>query len=263
MLPHLFSTVFGWLALLWRTPVMRRGVIVAALLLSADSPWAAEKEKEERGPKSPEAKVRVTGKGRVLAYTPGSEIVIQTEGGAEKGRKLKLAIPQGKWPHLGSVFFEVIFLPPKAYEEDFPVHSPMRPETLPVGSEVWYALEGVSADSLQLYQVACHLPTSTPAQFNAVVRNAVKLREARKQEEIARDYQCRLIESPKNPGNYPDDPALLERYVSADAIFPDRLDVKAPPPGHKGYGKGLKSSDVYANGVGAADRRTERRSEPK
>lgn len=257
MLPHLCSSVFGWIAWLWRAPKMRRGLFVTVLLLSTSSPWAAEKEKEERGPKSPEAKVRVTGKGRVLAYTAGSEIVIQTEG-ADKGRKLKLAIPQGKWPHLGSVFFEVIFMPPKGYDEDFPVHSPMRPETLPVGSEVWYALEGADKDSLQLYQVACHVPTSTIAQFNAVVRNAVKLREARKQEEIARDYQCRLIESPKNPGNYPDDPAMLEKYVVADSIFADRLDIKAPPAGHKGYGKGLKSSDVYANGVGSADRRTEK-----
>jgi len=255
MLPHLCSSVFGWIAWLWRAPKMRRGLFVTVLLLSTGSPWAAEKE--ERGPKSPEAKVRVTGKGRVLAYTAGSEIVIQTEG-ADKGHKLKLAIPQGKWPHLGSVFFEVIFMPPKGYEEDFPVHSPMRPETLPVGSEVWYALEGTDKDSLQLYQVACHMPTSTIAQFNAVVRNAVKLRESRKQEEIARDYQCRLIESPKNPGNYPDDPAMLEKYVVADSLFPDRLDVKAPPPGHKGYGKGLKSSDVYANGVGSADRRTDK-----
>lgn len=258
MLPHLFSSVFGWIALLWRNPTVRRGLFMTALLIATDSPLAAEKEKEERGPKSPEAKVRVTGKGRVVAYTPGSEIVIQTEGGAEKGRRLKLAIPQGKWPHLGSVFFEVIFMPPKSFDEDFPVHSPMRPETLPVGSEVWYALEGTSADALQLYQVACHLPTPTVAQFNAVVRNAVKLREARKQEEIARDYQCRLIESPKNPGNYPDDPALLEKYVAADSIFADRLDIKAPPAGHKGYGKGLKSSDVYANGVGSADRRTDK-----
>ncbi len=224
---------------------------------------AAEKDKEERGPKSPEAKVRVTGKGHVLAYTPGSEIVIQTMGAGEKGKKLKLAIPQGKWPHLGSVFFEVIFMPPKGFEEDFPVHSPMKPETLTVGSEIWYALEGMNQESLQLYQIACHVPTTTAAQFNAVVRNAVKLRESRQQEEIARDYQCRLIEAPAGSGQYPDDPAMLSHYVVPDSIYANRLEIKAPPAGHKGYGRGLKSSDVYANGVGSADRRAELKPEAK
>jgi hypothetical protein len=118
-------------------------------------------------------------------------------------------------------------------------------------------LEGANAENLQLYQIACRVESDNAARFNAVVRNAVKLRETRAQPEIARDYQCRLIEAPKGSGNYPDDPALLSKYVKANAISADRLDVKAPPPGRNGYGKGLKSSDVYANGVGAPERRKE------
>ncbi|GBL29392.1 hypothetical protein EMGBS10_05420 [Opitutia bacterium] len=219
---------------------------------------AVQAEKEERGPKSPEAKVRVTGKGHIIEYKEGETIVIRTEGAKGEPRKLRLAIPRtATWPHLGSVFFEVIFDPPAHIEGNFPVHSPMRPESVAEGMEVWYALEGPNADNLQLYQVACRVDAESAARFNAVVRNAVKLRESREQPEIARDYQCRLIEAPKGSGNYPDDPALLAKYVKANAIYPDRLDVKAPPSGRNGYGKGLKSSDVYANGVGAPERRKE------
>ena len=130
----------------------------------------------------------------------------------------------------------------------------MKPDTVKAGQHIWFAREGLTLQSLQLYQVAIDIPTKTPAQFNAVVRNAVKLAPSAKQPEIAADYQCRLIESPKGSDAYPDDPDLLEKYVQANSIFPDRLDVKAPPPGHDGYGKGLKSSDVYANGIGSANR---------
>jgi hypothetical protein len=217
-----------------------------------------KEEKEERGPKSPEAKVRVTGKGRVVAYQPGKEIVIRTETAKGEAKRLKLAIPHSaEWPHLGSVFFEAIFEPPANCKGNFPVHSPMRPETVAEGMEVWYALEGVKAESLQLYQIACHLESNNAARFNAVVRNAVKVRESRNQPEIARDYQCRLIEAPKGSGNYPDDPDLLSKYVRPESIFATRLEVKTPPPGRNGYGKGLKSSDVYANGIGASERRKE------
>jgi hypothetical protein len=219
---------------------------------------AGKADKEERGPKSPEAKVRVTGKGRIVEYKEGEEIVIRTEGAKGEAKKLKFVIPHAAtWPHLGSVFFEVIFDPPATIEGNFPVHSPMRPESVAEGMEVWYALEGANAENLQLYQIACRVESDNAARFNAVVRNAVKLRETREQPEIARDYQCRLIEAPKGSGNYPDDPALLSKYVKANAISADRLDVKAPPPGRNGYGKGLKSSDVYANGVGAPERRKE------
>ena len=154
--------------------------------------------------------MRVTGKGRVVAYQPGKEIVIRTETAKGEAKRLKLAIPHSaEWPHLGSVFFEAIFEPPANCKGNFPVHSPMRPETVAEGMEVWYALEGVKAESLQLYQIACHLESNNAARFNAVVRNAVKVRESRNQPEIARDYQCRLIEAPKGSGNYPDDPDLL------------------------------------------------------
>lgn len=239
---------------------MRTNLVFALLCLLALPAWGqpAAGEKEDRGPKSPEAKVRVTGKGHIVKYKPGEEIVIRVDGGRGKSNRLRLAIPHSaEWPHLGSVFFEVIFDPPPSIEGNFPVHSPMRPESVAVGMEVWYALEGLSDDSLQLYQVACRVESESAARFNAVVRNAVKLRESRKQPEIARDYQCRLIEAPKGGGNYPDDPALLTKYVKPSAIYADRLDVKAPPPGRNGYGKGLKSSDVYANGVGAPGRRKE------
>lgn len=250
--PVFMDTLAGS-ALFWRNPFPRRVLFIAVGILFLSQPLQAEKE--DRGPKSPEAKVRVTGNAKVIAYAPNGEIVLQTEGA--KGHRLKFAIPKGNWPHLGSMFFEIIFLPPKGYAEDFPVHSPMRAETLPVGAEVWYALEGLTADTLQIYQIAYRHSSETIGQFNAVVRNAVKLREQRKQEEIARDYQCRLIEAPRNPGNYPDDPALLNKFVLPEAIFADRLDIKAPPAGHKGYGRGLKSSDVYTNGVGATERRVE------
>ncbi len=123
----------------------------------------------------------------------------------------------------------------------------MRPEAGAEGMEVWYALEGLNHANLQLYQVACHIESGSAAQFNAVVRNAVKLREARKQPEIARDYQCRLIEASRGSGRYPDDAVLLSKYVRPESMFADRLDIKAPPCGQKGYGKGLKSSDVCAN----------------
>lgn len=217
-----------------------------------------KKDKEERGPKSPEAKVRVTGTGHIVEYKPGKEIVIRTETAKGKHERLKLEIPQtAQWPHLGSVFFEAIFEPPANCKGNFPVHSPMRPESVAEGMEVWYALEGLSTASLQLYQVACHVNSGNASQFNAVVRNAVKLRESRNQPEIARDYQCRLIEAPKGSGNYPDDPALLSKHVRPESISADRLEVKTPPPGRNGYGKGLKSSDVYANGIGAAERRKE------
>lgn len=217
---------------------------------------AGKSDDDERGPKSPEARVRVTGKGRVVGFQPGKEIVIRTEGAKGEDRRLKLTIPHSAaWPHLGSVFFEAIFEPPAHCRGNFPVHSPMRPEAVAEGMEVWYALEGLNHANLQLYQVACHIESGSAAQFNAVVRNAVKLREARKQPEIARDYQCRLIEAPRGSGRYPDDEALLTKYVRPEAIFVDRLEIKTPPPGQKGYGKGLKSSDVYANGIGAPERR--------
>jgi len=215
---------------------------------------ASAPKKGEREPKSPEAKVRFVGKGEILSYDEGKEIVIHVTSGFDKGEKLKLAIGNGQWPHLGSVFYEVIFSPPSGYENDFPVHSPMKPDRVKAGQEVWFALEGMSAKSLQLYQVACRIPSPTPAQFNDTVRNSVMLRESRNQEQIARDYQCRLIESPRGSGDYPDDPSLLEKYVPKDSIFPDRLDIKGPPPNHDGYGKGLKSSDVYDNGIGSAGR---------
>ena len=240
---------------------MRLLLALAALTLTATAAPAGKADKgdkEERGPKSPEAKVRVTGKGRIVEYKEGEEIVIRIEGAKGEGKKLRFAIPHGAtWPHLGSVFFEVIFDPPENIEGNFPVHSPMRPEAVAEGMEVWYALEGANAESLQLYQIACRVESENAARFNAVVRNAVKLRETRDQPEIARDYQCRLVEAPKGSGNYPDDPALLAKYVKPNAIYADRLDVKAPPPGRNGYGKGLKSSDVYANGVGAPERRKE------
>jgi hypothetical protein len=240
---------------------MRLLLALGCLTLLATAAPAGKVEKadqEERGPKSPEAKVRVTGKGRIVEYKEGESIVIRVEGGKGEARKLRLAIPRtATWPHLGSVFFEVIFDPPANIEGDFPVHSPMRPEAVAEGMEVWYALEGPNAENLQLYQVACRVDSESAARFNAVVRNAVKLRESRDQPEIARDYQCRLIEAPKGSGNYPDDPALLNKYVKANALYADRLDVKTPPPGRHGYGKGLKSSDVYANGVGAPERRKE------
>lgn len=240
---------------------MRLLLALACLNLVATAAPAGKPEKadkEERGPKSPEAKVRVTGKGKIVEYKEGEFIVIRSEAGKGEPKRLRLAIPHtAEWPHLGSVFFEVIFDPPAGIEGNFPVHSPMRPESVAEGMEVWYALEGPHADNLQLYQVACRVESENAARFNAVVRNAVKLRETREQPEIARDYQCRLIEAPKGSGNYPDDPALLNRYVKANAVYADRLEVKSPPPGRNGYGKGLKSSDVYANGVGAPERRKE------
>jgi hypothetical protein len=210
--------------------------------------------KGERAPKNPEAKVRFVGKGEIASYVEGQEIVIHATGGYGKGEKLKLAIGNGQWPHLGSVFYEVIFTPPAGYENDFPIHSPMKPDRVKAGHEVWFALEGTSAQSLQLYQIACRISSPNPAQFNATVRNAVMLREARNQEQIARDYQCRLIESPKGSGEYPDDPTLLEHYVPQNSISSDRLSIKTPPPNHDGYGKGLKSSDVYENGIGSQGR---------
>ena len=154
----------------------------------------------------------------------------------------------------GSVFFEGRFEPPEGIKGDFPVHLPIKPDAVHEDQETWFALEGMSQSSLQLYQIAVRIPTKTLAEFNALVRDAVKLRESRKQPEIAYDYQCRLIESPPGSGQYPDDPKLLERDVQPASIFPDRLDIMGPPPGHVGYGKGLKSSDVYENGIGAADR---------
>ena len=215
--------------------------------------------KAKRGPKSPEARVRVTGKGKIVAYAEGKHIAIHVTSGADKGKKVGFTIPQGQWPHLGSVFYEAIFMPPKGAKHDFPVHSPMKADMIRAGQEAWFALEGSSKASLQLYQVACRIPTGTPGQYNALVRNAVKLRESRNQPEIARDYQCRLIESPAGSGRYPDDPSLLQRYVQPGSIFPDRLEVKAPPAGHQGHGQGLKSSDVYAKGIGGADRREKKK----
>lgn len=229
--------------------------LVGLLLVAWLSRGTLPAHAKGRPAKSPEAKVRVTERGEVVSYTPQKEITIRVTSGEDKGQHLKLEIGQGDWPHLGSVFFEAIFEPPEGYEKDFPVHSPMKPDKVKVGHKVWFALEGPAHKSLQLYQIAVHIPTKTPAEFNAVVRNAVKLRESRKQPEIARDYQCRLIESPRRSGTYPDDPTLLERFVRPDSIFADRLEVKAPPPGREGYGKGLKSSDVYENGVGSAERR--------
>ncbi len=233
---------------------------IYVLLLVAIIPWSvSHAEKKEREAKSPEANVRVTGNGEIVSYEEGKHIAIRVTSGHGEGKKLGFEIPHGEWPHLGSVCFEVIFEPPPGFEKDFPLHSPMKPGMVREGQEAWFALEGKAHDSLQLYQIACRVRTHTPAQFNAVVRNAVKLRESRKQPEIARDYQCRLIEHPAGSGNYPDDPALLERFVQADSIFADRLDVKAPPPGHEGYGKGLKSSDVYAGGIGSAARNREKK----
>lgn len=224
-------------------------VCLALLSLAAAEP-KGEKPDKERAPKSPEAKIRVTEKGDVLSYVLNKELTVQPTTGAEKGHKLKMEIGRAEWPHLGSVFYEVIFEPPEGFEKDFPVHSPLKPEKVEPGQKIWFAREGASLESLQLYQIAVYIKPKTPAEYNAVVRNSVKIRESRGQTEIAHDYQCRLIESPKGSGQYPDDPTLLERFVPADQISPDRLTVKAPPPNHDGYGKGLKSSDVYANGVG-------------
>jgi len=80
-------------------------------------------------------------------------VEIQLSGG-DAGNKLEFTIPQGPWPHLGSVFFEVIFVPPPGYERDFPVHSPMREDSVQPGQPVWFAQEGLSRKSLELYQLA-------------------------------------------------------------------------------------------------------------